>query len=695
MQTLQPHLLRQALLDRPRRRIVAVVLFVLAVTLLGAAHISTVNADTWPGSDLTESYKSASQHFVIAGQVFTYTIELQNSGTTDAVVTVTDPLPSGADYVSGSATQGGVYDASTRTLTWSAVTATLHSGLPLAFEVTAGTVTSPTVMVNTATISGTNVEPFQRSTWVFVIPESLAAPNLEHSAKFASRDIVGIGEAVTYKINLINTGLVSATASITDPLPAEMNYVDGSVTGGGTYDPISRTLSWSEVNVPPWEDVSLSFVATATTDIVSPTIVTNVATIATSAQSLARQAVVLIVPHPIVPPPSILSGSFKSASRRFVGPGETFTYTIRLINSGETDALATVTDPLPPEVDYVTGSASNSGVYDPGTRTLTWDAVSVLGEDGEDDDGVALTFAVMATTTITQPTAISNEATISVTGGISFTRHALVELTPNPVEDGIPPVVHSVTIDDQDVLTSPTVTLHISATDNISVSQMFIREWQLAPRPFPHWSVAASSGWVPYQADYPWTLTTTTGVHYVGVWVADAAHNISELDRNAIDFASLTLPDATVNDNGYVPYLVYYNAGVTVTAMLTPTSGNADLFVWYPRNFLEPDEISTSSPTATQSISFTTPRAGTYVFLVHGEPAATYDLTIEPGGGPRAIWPMPLDQQASTLSAPQSPATTTSIPTLEPILSQSGLDPLATAPLPDGFYKVYLPLAVR
>jgi hypothetical protein len=346
-------------------------------------------------------------------------------------------------------------------------------------------------------------------------------------------------------------------------------------------------------------------------------------------------------------------------------------------------------------VDYVDGSASNSGVYDPGTRTLTWDAVSVPGEDGEDDDGVALTFAVMATTTVTQPTWISNEATISVTGDISFTRRALVRLTPNLVGDGIPPVVHSLTIDDQDVLTNPTVTLHISATDNISVSLMFIREWRLTPSPFPHWSAAVSSGWVPYQADYPWTLTSKDGVHYVGIWVADAAHNISELDRNAIDFASLTLPNATVDHNGYVPYLVYYDAGVTVTAVLTPTSGDADLFVWHPRNFLWPDETSVGPLTATQSISFTTPRAGTYVFLVHGEPAATYDLSIEPGGGPRAVWHMPQDQQAVILSAPQSMAAPTSIPSFEPILSQSGLDPLATAPLPDGFYTVYLPIAVR
>ena len=249
---------------------------------------------------------------------------------------------------------------------------------------------------------------------------------------------------------------------------------------------------------------------------------------------------------------------------------------------------------------------------------------------------VPLEFAVMATSAVTRPVHVMNTATISVTGDGTFRRQAPVMLLPTSSGDRIPPVVHSLTIDDQDVLTSPTTTLHISATDNISVSQMFIREWQVTSAPFPHWTVTQSSGWVPYQVDYPWTLMPKNGVHFVAVWVADAAHNVSELDRNALDFASLVQPGATIARKQMVPYLVYYPAGVTVTAQLTSTVGDADLYVWHPHNFLWPDRKSIRPRPDADAVTFTTTRAGIYLFLVRGYTDATYDLSIEPAGGPRA-----------------------------------------------------------
>ncbi|HTP06794.1 MAG TPA: hypothetical protein VMP08_00985, partial [Anaerolineae bacterium] len=259
----------------------------------------------------------------------------------------------------------------------------------------------------------------------------------------------------------------------------------------------------------------------------------------------------------------------------------------------------------------------------------------------------------------------------------------------------------------QDVLTSPTTTLHISATDNISVSQMFVREWQMTSTPFPHWTVSQSSGWVPYQADYPWTLIDQDGVHFVGVWVADADHNVSDLDHGGLDFASLVQPNATVAQKHLVPYLVYYPAGVTVTAQLSTTTGDADLYVWYPHNFFWPDHESIRPSPITDTVTFTTPRAGIYLFLVRGFTDATYNLSIDPAGGPRA-WPPSTgndddddggyhDHGPATfnLVAPTAASAKPDELTLEPLLSQSGVDPLATAPAPAGFYSSYLPLIAR
>ncbi len=674
---------------------------VVVVALLGI--ILTWSPFVWAASSAGESnpllaqpefiqaYKTASQWMVASGQDLTYTIHVRNAGLTGITALVADPLPQNMSYISGSATLGGVYDSGTNTVMWNTVTLASGSEASLSFAVTAGTVTTPTLVMNTAAIT-VGQQTFERSAEVAVIPEPLAAANLALSAKYAAREIVAPGEAVPYIIKLVNTGTLAATVDVTDPLPLELNYVPGSATTGGVYDGGTRMLSWHHLNVPAFDQVGLTFVATATTNVVLPKFVVNTATIAAGQQQFDRHAAIVIVPHPEVPPLPLLAGSYKRASERWITANDTLTYTVKLINSGAVDALANVTDPVAPALSYVANSANNGGVYDSGAQIVSWEAITVPA-----GSSVPLQFAVMATSAVTDPVLVLNTATISVTGDGTFKRQVSVMVLPTASGDQIPPVVHSLTIDDQDVLASPTTTLHISATDNISVSQMFIREWQMTSVPFPHWAVIHSSGWVPFQADYAWTLTPKDGTHFVAVWVADAAHNVSELDRNALDFASLVRPGANVAQGQAVPYLVYYPAGVTVTAQLTSTVGDADLYVWYPHNFLSPDRKSIQPISETDAVTFTTPEAGIYLFLVRGYTDATYDLSIDPAGGPRVqsdAW-SGRDHAAISAAAPAAVSAKPDPVTLEPLLSQAGLDPLATAAAPDGFYQVYLPIVVR
>lgn len=387
---------------------------------------------------------------------------------------------------------------------------------------------------------------------------------------------------------------------------------------------------------------------------------------------------------PPTPGPN-LSGSRKQASRFKLGPGETLTFTIRLHNSGTEAATATVTDQIPSQMTYVAGSVTGGGSYDPGTRTITWNNVAVpLGGD------VLLTFDVTAT--VDTPTLVVNTAVITPQGKPAIERQAAVLLLPVAVDDDtVPPVVNSVTIDDQDVLTNRSVTLHISASDDVGVEKMYIREWQLATTPFPHWEVVRSTGWVDFDANPAWTLGAQNGVHFVAVWVADAGLNVSQLDRRALDYASLVLPGATVAHHGLVPYLVHYQAGTNVTATLSPSAGDADLYVWYPGSFLAPDQKSTNPGTATDQVQFSAPRTGTYLFVVHGYTAATYNLAISPAGGPQA-W-----SATGVQAAAASPTATSKAGelTTEPVLTWTGLDPLGVAVPPVGPVSIYLPLIYR
>jgi len=178
--------------------------------------------------------------------------------------------------------------------------------------------------------------------------------------------------------------------------------------------------------------------------------------------------------------------------------------------------------------------------------------------------------------------------------------------------------------------------------------------------------------------------------------VADSSLNRSHLTRRALDFASLLLPGTHVDRGGMVPYLVFYPAGVEVTAVLKNLSGNANLFVWHPGNMFAPDETSPAVGGITETITFTTRTAGTYLFLVYGVKASDYDLSIMPGGGPRAwLYPDAAGAAGPDASSPAQTLQPDGI-TYNPILPQSGLDPLNVAVDPSGpFFQVYLPSITR
>ncbi len=202
-----------------------------------------------------------------------------------------------------------------------------------------------------------------------------------------------------------------------------------------------------------------------------------------------------------------------------------------------------------------------------------------------------------------------------------------------------PPVVAKFTIDTKDFLTSQETILRTTLAEGSEATLMYVREWQIVQQPNPHWDVAASSGWVPFAEELPWTLSAQSGLHFVGVWVANAEHVTSLMTFKSLDFASLQLKDTPVGKDEVIPYLIYYETGVDVKVTLTPTSGNPDLYVWYPYNYEDADQTSSHPGLELEELTFTTTQAGIYVFMAHGIEASVYDLVISPEGGPNFILP--------------------------------------------------------
>lgn len=396
-------------------------------------------------------------------------------------------------------------------------------------------------------------------------------------------------------------------------------------------------------------------------------------------------------PAPI-PAPRLL-GSYKLPSKVLLLPGENLTYSIVLYNNGTAEATVDVTDPLPPELDYVPGTASEGGEYDEATRTLTWRGVRVAP-----GSSVTLSYEVTRAVIVRIPTAVVNTSTIRV-GDSSFKCVALIMLmpgsTPDDLLDVIPPTVQQVRIADRDVLDERSTTLSIVASDDGDISEMYLREWYLETTAFPpRWQVVQSSGWVSYAEEYPWELGPASGTHFVGVWVKDSAGNISLLNPLAIDFASLIGSETDLPRGRAMLYLVSYQADEEVEAILDTVSGDADLYVWYPGSFLAPDHASIEMGTDRDEVSFTTPRAGTYVFVVFGYAESRFNLSISPQGGARAAAAAAPANGGD--SEPVAPRSSKAPPDIASLLTQTGLDPLgsATARAP-GSGAIYLPVVAR
>jgi uncharacterized repeat protein (TIGR01451 family) len=160
-----------------------------------------------------------------------YTITVTNSGTaaTSGITTVTDTLPAGLTFVSG--TGGGfscsaVLQAVTCTNT-SAIPASANAAITLTVNVAPNAAATVT---NSATVSNPNIANDADDT--SSDPTTINAPDLSitktHVGNFAQGEI---GASYTITVSNTGTGATNGTTTVTDTLPAGLTFVSGS--GGG------------------------------------------------------------------------------------------------------------------------------------------------------------------------------------------------------------------------------------------------------------------------------------------------------------------------------------------------------------------------------------------------------------------------------------------------------------------------------
>ncbi len=195
-------------------------------------------------NSLCPSIKKVDKVMAPPGEVLTYTIALHNLGDTDfAGVTLADPIPANTTYVPGSVSGGAIHDEETDQIEWSGAVAAATS-ITFTFQVMLDDpLLGGTTIPNIAAVNDGRDTHFTKKTATRV-----QAANLETSAKEVDKTEALSGEVLTYTITLTNTGTVDAvSASVVDPLPANVTYVPDSATGGAVYNPDLHQIEWAGV----------------------------------------------------------------------------------------------------------------------------------------------------------------------------------------------------------------------------------------------------------------------------------------------------------------------------------------------------------------------------------------------------------------------------------------------------------------
>ncbi|SMP32316.1 isopeptide-forming domain-containing fimbrial protein, partial [Algoriphagus winogradskyi] len=339
--------------------------------------------------------KTASAATVLAGGEFSYTISVMNSGQSDATdLTITDALATGLSFIS--ADNSGVNNAGTITWTIPTLAAGASIDLTLTVKVDAD-VDAGTQISNVAIVTSPDDpdSPKESDPEVVTVEKDVDLM----ITKTASASTVLAGGEFSYTISVMNSGQSDATdLTITDALATGLSFISADNSGVNN----AGTITWTIPTLAAGASIDLTLTVMVDADVDAGTQISNVAIVSSPDDPDSPKE---SDPEVVTVEKDVDLMITKTASAATVLAGGEFSYTISVMNSGQSDATdLTITDALATGLSFI--SADNSGVNNAGT--ITW-TVPTLAAGAS----IELMLTVIVDADVSNGTQISNVAIVS------------------------------------------------------------------------------------------------------------------------------------------------------------------------------------------------------------------------------------------------------------------------------------------
>ncbi|HFK1705589.1 TPA: cell surface protein [Bacillus paranthracis] len=329
-------------------------------------------------SAILSAVKTASTAFANIGDTITYTVLIQNSGSTNATnVNFSDLIPAGTTFIENSfAVNGSTIPGANPNNGVNIGTVSTNSSLTVTFQVIVTSTPPSNPITNVASVQYEFLVDPTSPPVTGTITSNSASTQINNATVTtvleANRTIVSIGDIITYTATLTNTGNFPANSVLLiNGVPEGALFVPNSVTLNGISLPdASPTLGIPVGIIAPGDSATITFqflansippqgaiinqALTSYTYIVDPS---QPPVTATSSSNTVNTAVV-----------DASLSVIKNTDSLVQSTDGTITYTVVVQNNGNTTAnTVTLTDLVPEGTAFIPDSVTINGVSAPGT----------------------------------------------------------------------------------------------------------------------------------------------------------------------------------------------------------------------------------------------------------------------------------------------------------------------------------------